>query len=444
MSVSRSFRCFAAAVSVALAGAALLSSPLRAQLPEGYAEVVLPQNAAANSFCAIGQDLVWYDGQTLFLDSPGQARRALLSFPSPRFGSFTEDLGNGSVAFAENSFGDVWRVPLAVGGTPQLLTSIPFAYDALRLGPRLLLVSAKTGGFGAAQNDLITVDLVTGARQTIGLVAGSSGPVAKDGNGNLLYANAPLGFPPPPASVSLLRWSAAQWAFALSGGPMLTDANAQTVVSGLQAASDLAVDADDDVFAVDWLSLAILEIDDAQTAPTVSTFASFATSPLSPAGVAFARGAAGLEFEPFAHAGGGELLLVETDYFSTTRMRRIAAAEANVALVGGGAQVAPGPFALQLQGAAPQGLALFALGTVATGAPLPLRLPGFEATLLWEPGLVNPLVTNFAALDGTGSATFGLTNPGFGGGLYLHVQALFATADGRHLATSPLRSAQLL
>lgn len=436
---SRSFSPSRAVLGAMLAFAAALPS----QAPAGYAESFAPMNPSATCLATVGDDVVWYDGQTLFVDSPGQTSRTLMSFSAPRFGSFTQPIGGGAVVFAENSTGEFWRVPLAAGSSPQLLNSIAFAYDAVLLGPRMLLVSAKTGGFSAAANDLVALDLVTGAHSSIGLVAGASGPLALDANGNLLYANAPLNFPPPAASVSVLRWTPAQWALAISGGPMLTDANAQTVVSGLNAASDLAMDGDDDLFAVDWLSLQVLEIDDVSTGASVSTLLSFASSPLSPAGLAFTPSSTGAEFEPFAAAGGGELVVVETDYFATTRLRRLVAAPASLALAGAAAPVPPGPFGLLLQDAAPSGLAFLAVGTVATGAPLPLRLPGFEATLWWEPGLLNPVVTGFAGLDGAGSTTFGLTNPGFAGGLWIHAQVLFATADGRHLATGPLLSALL-
>lgn len=410
----------------------------------GYQNQLQAMPGAANSLAVVDDDVVWFDGFTLFVDTPGQPSRALLTFPSFRFGSFTVSIGNGSLLFAENSYGEVWRVPLDPLATPTLLTTVPFAYDAVAMGSRMAVVSAKTGGFTAAQNDLIAIDLVTGASSTIGLVPGASGPLALNQRGELLYATAPLNFPPPPASVELLRWDASQWSLALNGGLVLTRANASLVIGGLDSLGDLALDGDDDVIGSDWANARLLEINDHGTAPSLSTLVDYGTAAVSASTLAFAAASqTNPEFEPFARAGSGELLVVETDFFSTTQVRRIRTAPVALDLATAPSPVPPGPFTLLLADAPPSGLSLFAIGTVGTGVMLPLHLPGYEQTLPWEAGLLYPLLTTLVPLDAAGTAPFGLTNPGFAGGLWIHAQTMFMTADGSQIGTSNVCSVHL-
>lgn len=439
--VRSSLRC------AAVFGASLfLSSYLHAQAAaQGYMRTTQSLPASANSITAIDGGNVWFDGTTLQFDAQGQPTRALLTFPSFRFGSFTMAIGNGDLLFAESSNGQVWRVPVDPARTPQLLTTIQFAYDAVAIGPGVAIVSAKTGGFSSALNDLIAVDLVTGAQTTIGLVPGASGPLALSPERELVYATAPLTFPPPPAAVEVIRWNAAQWSLALSGGPVLTRANAELVVAGLDSAGDLAIDLDDDIFVADYGNARVLEINDSHTTKTLSTIVDFALATTSPAALAFLPGSSRTsEFEPFAHSGGGVLCVVETDYFSATNVARLVAQPAPLALVGGGnGPVAPGQFTMVQQNGPRGGFCMFALGTVGTGALLPLRLPGYEQALLWEAGLLFPVATFFAPLDATGSAGFALTNPGFPSGVWIHCQTAFAAADGSSVGASNVCSVAL-
>ncbi|MEQ1631904.1 MAG: hypothetical protein ABL997_05995, partial [Planctomycetota bacterium] len=317
----------------------------------GYQSLLQSMNSGANSLAVVDDEVVWFDGLTLFVDTPGQPSRALLTFPSFRFGSFTVSVGNGNVLFAENSYGELWRVPLDPSGTPTLLTTVQFAYDAVAIGSRMAVVSAKTGGFTAAHNDLIAIDLMTGASSTIGMVPGASGPLALNHRGELLYATAPLNFPPPPASVELIRWNASQWSLALNGGLVLTRANASLVIGGLDSLGDLALDGDDDVIGSDWANARLLEINDHGTTPSLSTLIDYGTSAVSASTLAFAAtGPANpdFEFEPFARSGSGELLVVETDFFSTTQVRRIATAPAALDVNSAANPVPPGPFTLLL------------------------------------------------------------------------------------------------
>ena len=412
---------------------------------QGYSATFQSLPGSANSIAVVEDGVAWFDGFSLQYDEPGQPTRALLTFPAFRFGSFTLPIGNGDLLFAESSNGQLWRVPIDPLRTPQLLTSIQFAYDAVMIGTGVAVVSAKTGGFSSAQNDLLAVDLVTGAQSTVGMLPGASGPLALTPERELVYATAPLTFPPPPQSVEIVRWNAAQWSLALNGGLVLTRTNAQLVLGGIDSAGDLAVDADDDLFLADYGNARVLEISDHHTTKGLSTIVDYTLATTSPAVLTFLPGSArDAEFEPFAHSGAGTLCIVETDYFTTTRAVRLSTAPAPLSLLGGGhGPVAPGAFTLVQQGSPQHGVCLFAIGSVGTGTLLPLRLPGFEQTLLWEAGLLYPIVTSLTGADAMGASSLTLQNPGFPGGLWIHCQTAFLTADGSTIGASNVQSVSL-
>lgn len=436
--MSRSpFAAGCAAAFLALAAAANAQAPV-----EGYESQVVTLPGNANSVTAVDGGVVWFDGQTLFVDEAGQPSRALLTLPSFRFGSFTLSIGNGNLLFAESSLGEVWRVPLDPNGTPQLLAVIPFAYDAVAIGTGVAIVSAKLGGFSSAQNDLIALDLVTGAQSPVGVAPGASGPLTLGRSGDLFYATAPLTFPPPPQSVEILRWNAAQWSLALNQGLLLTRTNAQLVAAGLDAASDLAVDDDGELILVDYWNAAVLE--QSANGGGRGALVDYSAASLSPAAIAFLPGSAGAQFEPFARGQAGVLCVVETDYFSATQVRMLRPAPASLGVAAAGTgPVPPGPFALQLQDGARGGLCLIAVGTVGTGVLLPLQLPGFEQTVAWEAGLLFPVTTGLAPLDVQGVGGMPLQNPGFPGGLWIHAQALFVDAAGAVIGGSNVLSVAL-
>jgi hypothetical protein len=424
-------------------------APLPAQVvAEGYETSVrtLPSNAGSLAIVHDGplQGVVWFDGQDLVFEEQGQLPRTVLHFAAPRFGSFTLPIGGGEVLFAESSNNELWRVPLALGGTPQQLGTLAFAYDAVVLGTGRALVSAKTGGFPASANDLIVVHLATGAQTPIGFAPGASGPVIVDGDGSLLYATASLGFPAPPGSVQILRWSALQWAQALAGGPQITHANASILASGIDSAGDLALDGDGDLLFVDSDD-GIFELDDVATAAgPAHRLVDLRGSGFFASSCAFAAASPQSPFEPFALHGSGTLFVHETDFSSPSRLREVRPRTADLTAAPLGPSGVPvGPFTVTLDHAAGNGLGLFAIGLVSTGITVPLALPGFEQVARWDVGLVFPILTELVPTDPLGQAILSLDNPGLPGGLLVHVQAAFAAAAPNRLGATAVHTVQL-
>ncbi|MGE3172395.1 MAG: hypothetical protein AB7O97_07185 [Planctomycetota bacterium] len=424
---------------------ALLAAAPAQTLDEGYHSTVTALPAAAHSVAVVDAGTVWFDGTDLVLQPEGQPARTLLQFPTPRFGAFTLPLPDGALLFAESSLDEVWLVSLDAAIAPRLLTTVAFPYDAAPLGTGRVVVSARTGGFPSVVNDLVAVDLVTGAQVPLGAVPGASGPVVVDAQGNLLCATAPLAFPPPAGTVEVLRWSPLQWTAALGGGAPLDRANAQLLRGGLDTAGDLALDRDGDLLVVDWLANQVLELDD--LAPGVGgpprVLVDHAGTGLSPTMLALRPGVDPLApFEPFALPGGETLLVLETDFATTTRLRAVRSQAAGLDHTPA-ATVPAGPFALALDDAPRSGVALLALSHLATGFGVPLQLPGFEQVVRWDTGMLQPLLTFLVPLDAQGHVAIGLTNPGFPGGFDLMVQAVFVGAGAPVLGATAVRRVPL-
>lgn len=407
-----------------LLGACLLTPLPAQQLAEGHRDAVrsLPPGSG-NVLHLPDGGIVWFTGTDLVLEHHGQTR-TLLSFAAFTFGSFTVPAGSGHLLFGESSTGDVWLVPLRATAQPRVLANLPFNYDAVEWGPGRALVSAKTTGFGTAHNDVVVLDLHTGTIAPLLRVAGASGPVEVDGHGNLYYATSPLAFPPPPGSADVLRWDAAVLQAAL-GGPPLTEQHARVVATGLDAASDLALDGDDDLFFVDWWNATIGELSDVGGgAPRRSVLLAYGSAAVTGAGLQFVgRGAAPGQpsFEPFQPDGGGALLVHESAFGGPSQVRAIEARRPQIDHTGG-AVVPAGPFELVTAGASTGGLALFALRPTVAGHEVGLSVPGFEQTLFWDVSMSAAFDTYLVAVDGAGVARLPLVNPGLSGGMDGFVQ----------------------
>src|SRR5690606_28465976 len=117
------------------------------------------------------------------------------------------------------------------------VTNLVFNYDAVFIDDVSAVVSAATCGFGCG-NDLVRVNVRTGATQNLILVPGASGPLATGANGDLFYTLVSGAFPPPPGSAQVVRWPAAL----VNSGAPLQMSDAQVVVPALDGGASMDVD----------------------------------------------------------------------------------------------------------------------------------------------------------------------------------------------------------
>lgn len=383
------------------------------QVPEGLDSRLTPLPAAAASPLALPSgDIVYCDGNDLWRDTPGQSPQSLLHLPAFAFGSFTLDVGAGNLLFAENTTHRLWLVPLQGPPPAQPLASIVYNYDAVQLGPQHVLVSAKTGGFGTPDNDLVVLNLLTGATQLLASLPGASGPVAVAGNGDVYYATASLAFPTPPGQTSVLRFRRPLVDAALQLGTVLGLADADLVFAGLDAAADICCDDDGDLLFTDWFQNTLGELNDVDgPAPWLSApLLSYGTAP-GAAAVQFLAGGGATRFEPFQPVG-STVVVFETDFFSTSTLRFLTPRRAGLTPVGP-APIPGGSVTLQVVDGPANGLGLLAIALDTTAGSGAFAVAGFEQPLHWNFVLANtPLLepAPFAA-DGTLSVTF--WNPGF-------------------------------
>ncbi len=391
---------------------ATLSLPAQ-QVLEGYAEVMTPLAASAGNVLTTNAGTVYFDGFDLMLDS-GSGGQSLLTFAAYTFGSFSAPIGATAVLFGESSAGEVWKVPLN-GAPSQLVTVVPFNYDAVLLDQDRALVSARTGGFGAPNNDVMFVDLVTGQSQLVARFPGASGPLAIDAAGDVYYATSPATFPAPSGTVEVFRLGRATVDAAIANNTVLGAANATLVMQGLDAAGDLAFDDDGDLFFVDWYNGRIGAIQDADgPQPSLApTLIDFAGTGLYGSGLQFLPGAAaGPVFAPFQPAG-GSLLVYETDYVSVNQARAVSAARPSLTASTGSSPVPAGPFTLDTIGGPANGLGLLLWTPTAPAGPVALTLGGMQAPLFLDGATTSGAIALPFAFDVTGYASLGIVNPGF-------------------------------
>lgn len=225
-----------------LATAIALASPARAQdlVGPGFAltaQQPVPVANATYSTLPSGERVV-FDGLTVDLyGAGGQFIANLGSLPGFVFPSFVALSPGGTTALiGESSNGDLFRVDLGGGGLSFVANAF-FNYDAVFLDETFAVVSAATCGFGCG-NDLLRVNVQTGALQDLAEVPGSSGAVALGPGGALYYALVSGAFSPPPGSAQIIRWTAAQ----VASGLRLTVGDAQVVVPALDGGASMAVD----------------------------------------------------------------------------------------------------------------------------------------------------------------------------------------------------------
>jgi hypothetical protein len=429
-------------VSSLLVAAALWPATARAQqVAEGYAGGPQAVPAAASLALATAQGLVLFDGMTVTLTPPQQPAQVLLQLPVFAFGSFLLSTDAGHVLFGCTggpASHDLWHLALQGPQPPQPLATLLFNYDAAMLDATHALVSARTGGFSAPDNELWLLDLVGGALQRVASIPGASGPVAVAANGDVYYATGYAGFPVPPGATRIVRFARPLVDLAIATHRVLGPQHAEAVIAGLDAAGDMAFDDDGDLLFVDWFNSRVSEVSDA-TGPQpklVSGLVDYATANVFPVTVQFVPGGASGVFEPFQPAN-GSLLVFETDYAATSQVRSLRAAPAVLATT-----IAPpipaGAFAFATSGGPAAGLGLLALGVGSAPGTIVLQVPGFEAPLAWSNALLGSPAIAALAFDAAGNASLSLVNPGFASGLTVTVQVAFVSTANAIGATAPL------
>lgn len=394
---------------------ALCASQLGAQqLTEGFQESVSALPAGTSNVLTLTSGKVYFDGFDLtYVGNGPSSALSLLSFPSYTFGSFSAAIGSTEVLFGESSNGGIWK--LGLNGQPaQQVGIVPFNYDAVMLDDDRALVSAKTGGFSAPDNDVMFVDILTGQTQLVAQFAGASGPLAVDAIGDVYYATAPSAFPAPPGTVSVLRLTRSLIDNAIATNTVLGLGQAQVVIAGLDAAGDLAFDDDGDLFYVDWMNNKIGEINDADgpSAYLSSPLIDYDGSGLSGSVLQFQATASGLQvFEPFQPTG-NQLLVHETDYATISQIRSVAASRP-LLTASASNPIPAGTFSLTTDSGPANGLGLLAFAFTTPSGAMSLQVPGFEQPLLIDGALSNNSVLIPQTFDASGVSTIAISNPGF-------------------------------
>lgn len=398
-------------------------------LPPGAGQVLTLPDLAAR---------VYFDGNALVLDEGG-VLRTLLSFPSFTFGSFTIRRNSDSLLFGESSTGGIWIVPIAIGVSPQRIAELTFNFDAIMLGADSALVSAKTGGFGASDNEVFAVNLSTGVTDLILQISGASGPVLGTGDGGFFYATSSNVFPTTPGATDILRFSAAQVAGARGPGH-LTLVDGEVIFSGLDAAGDLAMDGDGDLFVVDWFNAELVEI-------SIGSQGVIRRSSLISYGFAGGPTANSLQyipgadrprsrFEPFQpHGRGGRLLVHESEFGGDSQVREVLPARPTMSTNPSGT-IPTGPFTISIDGGPALGHGILAIGFDFFDIEIPVHLPSFEQPLFWQLGMFLPLFAREIDFDQNGHASLDLVHPGFVVPLRLSSQVAFLSFDGVIAGTS--------
>lgn len=406
------------------------------QVAEGYGAQLqaMPSNAGNLLLMPNGQT-VWCDGSDLWLRTPGQTPKSLRHFAPPVFASFTLALDGNHVLLGESSTHGLYIVPLTTVPAYAPLANVPYNYDALVLGPGRILVSAKTGGFSAPDNDLVVVDVATGSVQTLARLPGASGPVALAPNGDVYYATGSMLFPTPPGTSTVLRFRRPVVDQALANNQVLGIGHAEVVYAGLDAAADLAFDDDGDLLFTDWWNNTLGELHDATgVAPWASVLVDYTGTALGASGLQFVAATGAAVFEPFQPAG-GTLRVHETAWGAASQVRILHAARAAVAVPGGN-PIPAGSFVVEVTGGPRQGLGLVGFGFSPAVGGAPLAVPGFEQPLFWDGSLGAGLGTWLLPFDAAGRATLALTNPGAAPAQSFLLQAAFVDAAREVLGTT--------
>ena len=419
----------------ALAALALFSafSPSLASaqdsIESGYTGAVLTYPGSGSTRTLTNGDIVTVNSSSIDLyDANGVLVINLGVFASPVFGGCLAISPDETYAIVgETSTNDIFKVAIDGSGM-TLLTNMVFNYDATFAPNGDLYISAATCGF-CGINEIIQVDVVTGAQRKIADLAGPSGTITFDALGNLYYATIDPVFPSPPASTDVLIFMAADVATAdCNMGTCLTEANAIPYAQGYDGGSALEYDATTGyVYMLEnnfgsgvnrvWRLTG--------GAPNFSDILVEGTTFNWMSNLEFSTSGSPATFEPYQPAGGATLHYSSTDFGSFSARNSVTPQRASIAITGPGA-VGPGPGAVEVTGGVPGGATLFFYGPTAlkSASETAYSLAGIAPPIFSDLSLGSlTLLPGMIMSDGLGASSYAFTNPGGLNGLF-SVQAL--------------------
>ena len=392
-----------------LAGAATIAQAQDTPL-DGFATNLDAYPGAGLTSTFDNGDILSFDGSVVSrYDEGGSLIADLFTLPAFAFGSFLILAPDETFALLGESSTDMIYSIDVVNGGGAALTSLHFNFDAAFEDLGHAIVSAATCGFGCG-NEIYRVDTVTGTTDLIALVGGSSGPVAVEADGDLLYGRVSDTFSL--GDYRVLRFDAAD----LTGTPVAAESDATVVGLGFDGASDLAIDPVDGgiYLAENDFTSGLNRIRWVRGDAALSPILLDGANGLTIGNLEFEAGDAEALFRAYQPERGGLLRYNSTDFFATFERKGLVPARPVLSLSGPGSTGA-GALTVTIAGGAPNGFAGVLYGPTALFDPAEtaLSLAALEAPLFLGLDLFSlTLDSNVIALDATGTGVLSLPHDG--------------------------------
>jgi hypothetical protein len=385
--------------------------PFADEPASGFALESLPYPAQSLTASMGDGSILTFDGTNVEIFSPdGTPIQILASLGSFAFGSFLKlSPAEDFVVLGESSLGNVYRINTDGSGS-NLIGTVNLNYDAVFENANSLILSAATGGFGM-DNDILRLDLTSGATTFLASIDGASGPLAIDQQGNLFYGTNSAAFPAPMASSDILRFNAAL----LTGIVVLDESDASLISSGFDNATALEFDPQHgDLFLAEVNSgLGLNQIRAVGSTPALSPILLIGDAGTFLSNLEFVSGDGQSKMRAFQSGNGGTLFYNNTNFSSVFERNSLAPQRSELSLSGPGT-LGLGQVVLDIFGGQPGGSALIfygPLGQVIT-PEYAVNLPSIDFPLLFS---LNPasvsLLPMTIPLDAFGNGQVVLNNP---------------------------------
>jgi hypothetical protein len=399
------------AIASALAALALAlpSAPAHAQTAApGWRLSPAPSLGGSLRELSDGTYLRWTGSTLTRVDAAGVVLTTFATFDPPVWTGVLGVAPDESFAIVgETSTGFVHRLDLPSGPlTP--LAKVDYNY-AVTIAPdgRVFLSAAASS---LSNNDIVELDAVTGVATKIGSVPGASGPIAYGPDGRLWYATASTSWPTPLGSQSVVFWFQSD---VDAGGP-LTLSNAVAWMTQIDGAASLVVDPE----------TGRAFVAESNPAPgyvsRIREVWPFAKPPLfsAPPGAWLTFGdlvstPGDSIFAPYQPDAAARLRVSWNDFAGNSGVRHLSPARPSAAFSGPGT-TGPGEVLFALDGAAPAGFALLAIGPAGLAPTIEAPIFGFgDAPLFVGLDLATmDILPGFYPLGPAGELAFSFFNPG--------------------------------